>query len=152
MHNHCLLLLLLMCSVPPQRESFKQCFQSSGYIRKSGHFKIWRRSFWKVLEKSGHFCVFWALKKLSGSVRQPLKFYLRLPLGPGSANIRIVLEKDFILERFARIIVTRNITMQFFGHWPLRFRICFHQLQFSHLLDRSTYLQFVRTVHAMLAL
>ena len=41
---------------------YSQCFQSSGFIRKSGHFPIWLRSFWKFFEKSGHFCVYWAAK------------------------------------------------------------------------------------------
>ena len=69
-----------------------------------------------------------------------------LHVTPGRANIQTVLENDFFLARFACTKVFININMQPFGHGPFRFRICFRQLQFSLLLDRSTYLQYVRIV------
>ena len=48
--------------------NYKQCFQLSGYIRKSGHFKIPAEVILTILRKSGHFCTYRALGKKSGSV------------------------------------------------------------------------------------
>ena len=42
---------------------YTQCFQLSGYIRKSGHFKIPAEVILTFLRKSGHFCAYRALGK-----------------------------------------------------------------------------------------
>ena len=48
----------------PRYKSFhKQSFQLSGYIRKSGHFKIPAEVILTFLRKSGHFCAYQALGK-----------------------------------------------------------------------------------------
>ena len=80
--------------------SFSQCFQFSGFIRKSGHFPIWRRLFMKFFEKSGHFCVFWAVKNppdpaLINRPDQLLSVNPNDTSGYPNADIRTVSENGF---------------------------------------------------------
>ena len=97
-------------------ENKNQCFQSTGFIRKSRHFPIWRRSFWNFFEKSGHFCVYWAAKNHPDPALTNRPDLL-LSVNPWNdtsgypnADIRTVSERDFFL-RASRAQCLKKINM-----------------------------------------
>ena len=129
----------------------RQCFQSSGFIRKSGHFPILRRSFWEFFEKSGHFCVYWVAKNPPDPALTNRPDLL-LSVNPWNdtsgypnTDIWTVSEKGFFLARFARTMLKKHQYVQLFymDRWVSQF---FHQFLRQHFYCsyRSSYFQNVK--------